>query len=447
MSERTHLLTSRGQSYARELPYGFDKPVIRIGVLLCLAFIGIHACLFLFDIANPGAFLRGDRAIDRLDHINQLLSARSPTIAGAALNSGVPGDFLQHAVLYAIGGRQLLIVSQIALGVLTLVLVYLFVARALASVKIGAAAAALVIVMPGGLLNPHLLVTESWFTAFLVAGTISICWAVVRSRGTLSYGYLYLGFACLGLASSIRPQGLLIPLVLAAYIATVVPSARRASLLAALLAYGIFPISWMALRLLLVGDFGLGPSNADLQTNLALRADRILLLPLDSTGRLGLLPFIELAMAHPLAFLNTLYTDAFNLLLNPGANHLFGYYLGLGETPDGFSWLKTRDQLGMAGVIAELLRRNGLLVALFAVWAAIHATLLFGVGRAGALVSRAGRQTPTWIWIVLIVIVTTLLSGFAAGLVRWNLRSGVEPLLAILAAYGLFGAKAETQSR
>ncbi|OAF13564.1 hypothetical protein AYJ54_43315 [Bradyrhizobium centrolobii] len=434
------MFVSGRQPHAHEGSYEFESAIIRIGALLCLSFIIIHAFLLLFDMASPAAFIRGDRAIDRLDHVNQLLGAGPSTILSVALNSGVPGDFLQHAALYAVGGRQLVILCQIALGLFTLILVYRFVARASGSVKTGAATAALIIVMPGGLLNPHLLVTETWFAAFLVTGTVCICLAVIRS----SYAYLYLGFASLGLASSVRPQGLLVPLALAAYIAASIPKARRASVIAALLAYGIFPISWMMLRLLLVGDFGLGPSNADLQTNLALRADRILSLPLDTTGRLGLLPFIELAAAHPLALLNTLYTDAFNLVLNPGANHLFGYYLGLGETPDGFSWLKTRDQLGMTGVIAELLRRNGALVALFAVWAAIHATLLFGVGRAGVTVFRAGRRTPTWIWIVLIVIVTTLLSGFAAGLVRWNLRSGVEPLLAILAAYGLLGTKVQT---
>jgi hypothetical protein len=148
-----------------------------------------------------------------------------------------------------------------------------------------------------------------------------------------------------------------------------------------------------------------------------------------------------LAVAHPLAFLNTLYTDAFNLVLNPGANHMFGYYLGLGETPDGFSWLKTRDQFGIAGVVAELFKRNGPLVALFAIWTIIHAVVLFGVGRAGLIILRAHRGAAPWIWIVMIVIATTLMSGFAAGLVRWNLRSGAEPLLAILAAYGLLGVR------
>ncbi|WFU79128.1 hypothetical protein QA645_32045 [Bradyrhizobium sp. CIAT3101] len=418
---------------------------MRCGVLLCLTFIGIHLCLFLFDIGDPTAFIRGDRASERLDHVNQLLAARPSEVSSIVLNSGVPGDFLQHWALYAIGGRKLVILCQIGLELVTIMLIYLFVVRVSASAKIATVAAMMIILMPGSLLNPHLLVTETWFVAFLVAGTICVCLSVGPSREVLSQARLFIGFACLGLASFIRPQGLLIPLSLATLLATCIPSARRTAPLAALLSYAIFPISWMTLRFLLVGDFGLGPSNADLQTNLALRADRILSLPLDSTGRLGLLPFLQLAADHPRSLLNTFYTDAFNLILNPGANHLFGNYLGLGETPDGFSWLKTRDQFGIAGVIAELLRRNGTLVALFAVWTVIHAVVLFGVGRAGVMISQAGRRTPMWMWIMIIVIATTLLSAFAAGLVRWNLRSGVEPLLAVLAAYGLLSERPQAQ--
>jgi hypothetical protein len=422
-----------------------NPSMLRVGLLLVLLFVSIHTSLFLFDLANPTAFLRGDRAIDRLQHIDQLLQADSrAAVANVAMNSGVPGDFLQHAALYSAGGRNLVIVSQIALGVLTLISVYFFVARISDDLKVAAVAGALVIMMPGGLLNPHLLATETWFTFLLVLGTICVCLAVGRSRQALlpaNFYLVYAGFACLGIASSIRPQGLLVPLAIAGLLAVMFPKIRGSSLLAALLAYAVFPISWMMLRLLLTGDFGLGPSNADFQTNLAFRADRILSLPMDSTGRLALLPFVKLAVAHPLAFLNTLYTDAFNLVLNPGANHMFGYYLGLGETPDGFSWLKTRDQFGIAGVVAELFKRNGPLVALFAIWTIIHAVVLFGVGRAGLIILRAHRGAAPWIWIVMIVIATTLMSGFAAGLVRWNLRSGAEPLLAILAAYGLLGVR------
>ncbi|WP_407152807.1 hypothetical protein [Bradyrhizobium sp. ORS 86] len=415
--------------------------LVRIALLLGALFVGIHASLFYFDLTDPAAFLRGDRAIDRLAHVDGLLAAGSSTIVHAALDSGVPGDFLQHAVLYAIGGRYLVIITQVALQLFTVLLMYSFVARTSGSAKVAAAAGILIVIMPGSLLNPHLLVTEAWFTTLLLIGTVSVCEAVDTPRAAPSPFYLYLGFASLGLASAIRPQGLLIPLVLTPYLLFAFPKARGRSLKAALLAYALFPLSWMTLRFLLVGDFGLGSSNADLATNLAFRADRILSLPLDSTGRMDLLPFIRLAAAHPLAFLNTIYADAFNLILNPGANHLFGYYLQFGETLNGFSWLKVRDQSGLGGVVAELLTRNTTLVALFGIWTAIHAAVLLGVTMAGMEIVRDRHRMPRWIWIVMIVVVTTAFSGFAAGLVRWDLRSGIEPLLAILAAYGLFGRR------
>ena len=406
--------------------------------LIVILFFAIHTGLFLFDVTDPAAVIRGDRASDRLAKLNELFAASRHSLEGIIFNSGVPGDFLQHAILYSIGGPYLLIGFQIALQFIILVTTFLAAVRLTGSATVAVATGFFVLVMPGALLNPHLLVTETWFTLLLTIGTFAICQAVKDTSKRDFLVLIYIGFASFGLASSIRPQGLLVPLALAAYLSIARFSDRRTILGATVLAYAMFPISWMTLRLLFVGDFGLGASNADLSTNLALRADRILGLPLDTTGRMGPSAFLALAAGHPLATFNSVYTDAFNLILNPGANHLFGYYLGLGETPDGFSWLRIRDEAGVFGVIAELLRRNLALVALFVTWTAIHAVVILGVCKTVLSNLRANYRTPSWVWVALIVVATTAASGFVAGLVRWNLRAGVEPLLALLAAYGWF---------
>jgi hypothetical protein len=415
-------------------------PTTRWLFWVCMVFLCVHGGLFIFDVTDPSAFIRGDRALDRLAEVNQLLRASPNSYLPIILNTGAPGDFLQQAVLYSIGGRLFVIFCQIALQLLILVSTCFAALRITKSETIAIVTGAFLLVMPGTLMDPHLLTTETWFTLFLSIGTLSVCQAISADGRIISTFLYYIGFVSLALASSIRPQALLVPFAIATYLSVALPRDRGTICAVGLLSYAIFPISWMTLRFLFAGDLSLGASNADLAFNLGLRADRILALPLETTGRLDVRTFFGIAASHPWASLNTIYSDALDLILNPGANHVFGYYLGLFKTPDGFSWGQIRDQSGVRGVLTELVRTNAGFLVLFVTWTLIHLTVLSGLAIAAFRAVNGRGRTPLWIWIVFIVVATIVASSFGAGLLRWSHRAGIEPLLALLAAYGLFGS-------
>jgi hypothetical protein len=415
---------------------------------ISLAFFSIHLILFLFDLSDPAAFMRADRAMDRFSKIRALQDADTHSLLNVILNSGPPGDFLQHALLFWIGGRYALIVVQIAVQYLTLIITYISAVRLTGSAMIALATGLYLVVMPGTLMDPHLLMTETWFAAFLTFGVLAICESVdSKGEWVVSYHNCFVGFVSLALASSIRPQAMLIPVAITGFLFSRLRRNRRPVLIACLTSYAMFPLAWMVLRFLLAGEFGFGSSNADLPFNLGLRADRILGVPLETTGKLNIVTFINIMMTHPFAAANTIYSDSVNLVLNPGVNHVFGYYLGLFDSSNGFVWNQIRDQSGLLGVVTEILKMNPAFIALVFVWSAIHFIVLLGTIIAALHAFRDGRQAKAWVWVALITIVVVMASSLAAGQVRWSHRAGVEPLLALLAAYGLFELKSAILGR
>jgi hypothetical protein len=410
---------------------------------ICLLYLCVHGGLFLFDLSDPAAFLRGDRGMSRFAKIQEVLQADPHSFQNAILNLGPPGDFLQHALLYGIGGSYALIAFQIALQLLTLVVVYTVATRLTGNVIAAMAAGLFLIVMPGALMNPHLLTTETWFTGFLMLGMALILFSMDSDGRIVSTSSCYAGFVGLALASAVRPQGILVPFVIAGCLSIVLRQNARKVFAGALLSCAIFPVSWMTLRFLLVGDFGLGEYDADFAMNLALRADRILGVPFETTGRLSLSAFAAIALAHPAATVNSIYSDALNLIFNPGANHLFGYYLRLFDGHDGFYWYDVRDKSGLVGVVVELLKQNATFLVLFVIWTILHLTILSGV----AVALWRGHRMRSSLWIAVAVAATLIVSAFAAGQVRWDHRAATEPLLALLAAYGWFGRMAAAPSK
>lgn len=405
----------------------------------------IQSGLLLYDLSEPGAFLRGDRSGDRLETITSFLAAAPNSSFDFVIHGGVPGDYILHAALYQLGGPYLIILAQVLLQFVTVVATYLIAWRLTKSTAVTLAACLVLMVMPGTLMNPHLLTTETWFTAFLSLGTFAFCLAIDHRGPNISASILLGGFAAFALASFMRPQGLLMPLTVAMFL---IVTDRRdwARILFGLgLSYFLFPISWMLLRLRALGDFGLGTSPADLGSNLLIRANRILSLPIEPDppdAKLGILDFLHIAAAHPAATLKIFYSDALNLLFNPGSTHFFGYYLGLFAHIQGtgrYYWREIIDQSLALGVVTEILRQNSLFLMTFAIWTVIHGTVIVGVGIAVFRALRHRDVMPRWIWLVLTVVAVSLASVFGAGLVRWAHRSGIEPLLALLAAWGFFG--------
>jgi hypothetical protein len=419
--------------------------ILRFGFLpVGIAYFCIHGALFLYDVRNPSAFLSGDRSTGRIVRIADFISA--PSDYWTLLVHPFPGDFAVHAILYRLGGQYFVIGAQIFLQFAILLGVYLCISRLL-----GRAAAVfgglLLIVMPGALMNPHMLVTETWFSAFLSLGVLFFCLAINDRRELKSTSYLLAAFVSLALATFIRPQGLLLPISMALALTTIIKRGRTPILIGVAASYLIFPLSLMIIRFLTAGDFSLGESEADLGTNLLLRANRVLYNSFLEPGqKLTILQFLKIAVAHPLATLNTFYADAANLFLNPGSNHLVGSYLKLYDPKDFRFWVSMLDRAGPVGVIGQILREDLPFLTTFAVWMIIHMIVLVGVSAACFQALRWKRNTPPWVWLVLVATFTYLVTAFAAGQLRWSHRTGVEPLLVILAAWGFFSSASGARS-
>jgi hypothetical protein len=418
-----------------------NVPLTRAGGLfwICLLFLCVHGGLFLFDLSDPTAFLRGDRAVSRLDKIMAVLKAADlHSFQDATLNSGMPGDFLPHALLYRIGGPYFLIAFQIALQLSTLIITYLLAARITGSKTVALAAGLFFIVLPGSLMDPHLLTTEIWYKVLLMFGIALICYSMDSEGRIFSTSSFCAGFIFLALASAVRPQGLLVPLVVAGCLAATSKQNGPKIVAGTLLSFAVFPVSWMALRFLLVGEFGFGEYGSDLPDNLGFRADRILGVPFGTTGKLSLLGLADIARSHPVAAINTIYSDLINLFLNPGVNHVFGYYLKMFDSVS-FYWVDLRDKSGLVGVVVEILRQNAVFLVLLIVWMIIHLTVLSGALAVPLLSVWSGVRLQPPVWIMIAVVATLMACSFASGWVRWDYRAGTEPILALLAAYFWFG--------
>jgi hypothetical protein len=413
-------------------------------LLICVVFLIIHFSLFTFDLADPRAFLRGDRAEDRLQKIADLLAASADTLNNSVFNKGVPGDFLLHALPYWLGGQYLVIAVQMFLQFCILIATYFAAIHLIRDQKGALAAGLLLIVLPGTLIDTHTLVTETWFAALLSLGTLLLCVAIDQKNRTVPLPVLLTAFIAFAVASAIRPQGLLVPIAVALFLALALQRNRWPILLCLLLSYLIFPIAWMTLRLAFVGDFGLGASEADFGINLSIRSLRILAQWPGTPGtRVGPLEFLQIAAAHPVETLKTYAVDAVNLILNPGSNQVFGHYLRLYDsTSDSFMWLRLHDEHGFIALVTELLRLNALALTLFAIWAVIQGIVLLGIGAAFLKLVRNRNSIPLPVGLLMTVVLVSTVSVFAAGNARWTHRAGFEPLLALLAAWGLFGQKA-----
>jgi hypothetical protein len=408
---------------------------------ICLLFLCVHGSLFLFDLSDPTALLRGDRGGNRLDKITAVLQAADPhSFQNAILNSGAPGDFLQHALVYGVGGPYFLIAFQIALQFSTLVITYFLAARITGSTTVAFVAGLFFIVLPGSLMDPHLLTTETWYKGLLMFGIALICYSMDSEGRIFLTSSLCAGFVFLALASAVRPHGLLVPIAVAGCLAVTSKRNGLKIVIGTLLSLAVFPVSWMALRFLLVGEFGLGEYSSDFADNLGQRADRILGVPIGTAGKLSLLKLADIASSHPSAAINTIYSDFVNLVLNPGVNHVFGYYMRWFDS-DIFHWVELRDKSGLGGVVMEILKQNAVFLTLLITWMTIHLTVLSGAIAVPLLSVWNGTRLQPSVWIMIAAAVTLMVSAFGAGFTRWDYRAGVEPILALLAAYYWFGWK------
>jgi 4-amino-4-deoxy-L-arabinose transferase-like glycosyltransferase len=421
-----------------------------------LLYFALHAALFAFDLHNPDAFLRGDRAGPRLELVEQAQRAGASGLGHLFLATGLPGDYIVFLPFYAPFGQYGVILVQLLVGALTLLITAGLAISLGASARTATAAGALYCLLPGALMDPHLLVTESFFTAAFCGAL----WALTHAARAGSSRNVWLGMGLLTLAAFIRPQALPLGLVAAVPLFVMSPRLRRDAALAPLLWLLVFPGTWLLWRYLQVGEFGLGPSMFDIGINLKIRADRIALItpipgwvPMDWTSpnpaRMTVAAFLDLSTHYPRALISTLVSDLMNFVANPGANALFGIYLQY-YTPssDVFFWKHTIDSGGFSAVVREVFgtNGNGRLALVFVLTGALQAVAIVGavLGTAHVLLRRESQRAAV---VVMLVCLAESAVVFVAGIVRWTHRAPLEPVIAALAVIGLAWAVGQLRPR
>ena len=143
-------------------------------LVLAAVYFLCHGALFLFDLRHPAAFLTGDRAGDRISAMTSLLVGK-PSVAAALAHNGAVGDYLGQLLPYALGGRIGVLLAQIALGLVAALSCHALGSRILRSESHGLAAALIMIVLTGSLLNTHTLTSEAVANPLIVIGMTLLC--------------------------------------------------------------------------------------------------------------------------------------------------------------------------------------------------------------------------------------------------------------------------------
>lgn len=418
------------------LPRSLLRPVVG-------GYLGLHLVLALVNLLDAEAITRGDRALARYEKAVDVAAGGLPGLGDKLLQHGVPGDYLLHAGLLGVGGQLLVLLAQILAGLLALLCAMRLALRLGADPRTAALAGGLLVLLPGSLMHPHQLVTETFYGAALAGGV----YLLVRSLQDARPRALWLGFLCLTFATWLRPQASLLVALAAALFwywrAAPRLSLALACLLAALLSIG----SWVGWRYTQTGAVGLGAADFDLPTNFKLRADRIANIAgipgwrnydMHTQSHLRMPPgeFLALVRAHPGAAVRTYLTDAVNLAANPGANAFLGDFLGrFAQDDDRMYWMKYLDREGPLGLLRALAQQPAFLLGLLG-FGLLH-LLFYGLALLGLVGRRAAAGTARARRLLLAVVVVQLAVCFLSGTVRWTYRAPVEPLLVALVALGL----------
>lgn len=413
----------------------------------------LHAGLVLHNLAVPDAIMRGDRAGQRVDHIESFLAAPDE-VGRLVLATGWPGDWLAHGLAWWAGGPLLVVLVQIGLSA-TAVAATVGIAQALgAGTAASATAGMLAAALPGGIMNPHLLVTESWYTAGFALALWAFAEAVRRDRPGLVVG----GMVLMAAAALIRPQGMILAPIAFGILCLVAPHLRRSALIGVIIAVAIAPGLWVGWRNTQTGELGLGPSSFDLPLNLCVRAKRAIQMgDLDRTElgrcdrRMGLGDFLNFTWQHPIPIARTYVTDSSNMLLNPGANHLFGHYLKIIQTPGWAQvryWQRLVDEKGPGSLLGAVMAQGAGLITVLLLMGAIHATALLGAALGAWHVKAYGARSAQRAGVLMLVLaLAQIATTFATGAVRWAHRAPLEPLIAASAGLGLHWAYTKLRQR
>lgn len=414
--------------------------------IVMLAILVLHGVLTAYGIANPQAFMEGDRAKTRLENIESFSSAIQAdegSVLDVMVQTGGPGDYSIHAILYTWTGQVGIIVAQVCLHMLAVVLVFHLGVLLFGSRSVGLGASLVYALFMGSLLHPHVLASEAIFNPLVVISiycSVRYLLADGNARGWL------LGAALTGsLASFVRVVFVLYPFVLAAIMLILDRRKGRFTNVALYLVISLsVPMLWATAHWMQTGVYSMGKSDHDLSVNLYGRVNRM-----SRIGgfeiedgveehRMGLGSYAGYVATYPDVYLKTVSSDLVNFTLNTGVNTFFGRYLGRYEMPKKKRyWRNIRDQEGLVAMTKMMYSYSP---ALF--FTNILASLVwfaYIIAAAIGLVSLVRYQhLPVSVKALLISypIYLLVVSNLGTG-IRWDLRTPMEFVFALLIAFGV----------
>jgi 4-amino-4-deoxy-L-arabinose transferase-like glycosyltransferase len=378
---------------------------VRLSIRLIVIYgLILHTAMFAYDIANPGRFLKADRALERRETIEGLSAVISQhgNIVDYLATHGIVGDYFIQALAYIPLGQYGLIVFQIALLLASIAALYKL-TQLVSGSKTTAAIASLVYMhLPQALVFTHQLASEAVCVPLIVVSFYYLARYWLEQR---SITFLIMSGILFGIAILVRPVLTLWPIA-AMLPLLLVPGAQRVPRASAYTLAASSPLLlWMLFILAATGTFSMGSSSHDLSHNLYKRTQFVLasLSPEeranverrylagadDSRNELGLGTYLHLVAAEPGVFGIHLVRDAVVFVGKSAVNRLILDYFNVfpaagSELQDpSTGWRRHWEEHGLWHTIIYMLSRSPLLILVNA--AATVACLAFmGMALVGA---------------------------------------------------------------
>lgn len=430
-----------------------------IGWLLSL-YVSVHVALLIFLPDTIERFMLGDRSNDRRIKLESLMSSDSlDGFLTTLFHQASPGDYVLFAPAWWLAGPTGVILQNIAMIGLGAWFLWRL-AKLFFSPSVAALATGAYLLLPATLFHPHAFVSEAICNPLLiVAAFYFLRYATSQTPGARDLVITALLAAVLVFT---RHVYLPLPLFLAALL---ILAARRGmadklrgATILLLVGYSLAG-AWGAAAHFAKPWYGEGKSVGGMEANLYLRAKRMagmITCPLpseqqeriearegDGIQTVSPREFIQFARAHPRVFAKTIAYDVFNITGNPGVAMVYGRFLDLfdlGEKSyeDYSKWREVRDREGVPGLVRELWRTSPLGLILNALgalaWAGFIAVALWGTW---TLMRDRAQPLALKLMVVGLPAYVIGFSSIAAGYTRWDHRSPIEFIVALMFAAGI----------
>ncbi len=310
--------------------------------------------------------MAGDRATARLEKIEFVFGdgdlSQTP-LAGRLVKAGTPGDYIFQGVLYSLGGKPLVIAVQLLLAYLALLFTYQLALLIGCSPRMAFAAVLLYMVLPGSLILPHELASESLYNPLVIIGLCLICKTLEEPFHAPTF---CLGLFLLAVAIGVRVMLVLYPFLLTFIFGFAGRQHRTLRIALVLAICFIIPLAWALFVRTQTGQMSVKSHDNNPTLEFYKTAESMAVVghyEFDGaaypSGTMPAGEFLGCIAKHPVAYAKLKAMHTANLVLNPGIYSLLGHHLRLLEgAGDTKFWKGVRDREGYPGVLREIIHRG-----------------------------------------------------------------------------------------